>query len=182
MKPYLCAVILIIVSWVIGCAAISVVFASPATTPSQICKIPQGYYNSPCQKPAHLTFYDWMATLPMPPYEVDAFDCSQRAAYIEWLSENCGHRATIAGGFGPGWGHIWVLIDIDNVPFAYETTWPPHEGHNGRWKSRESDWYYNLDTEWESIYEAPFHHSRFEMEYAWWIIYPSLVFAVWEQQ
>ena len=145
-----------------------------ATVIFEVYKIPIEYYNQPCQKPAHLTFYDWMATLELPPYEVNAFDCSQMAAYVEWLSENCNHRATIAGASFEGYGHLWVLIDIGGVPFAYEP--PRYQGRH--WVARDgggsTHFHYNPDTEWESIYEAPWAHSRFEEEFAWWLIYPEL--------
>ena len=165
-------IVLIMVSLAIGCAAISVAQMPLSVARSGIYEIPQDYYNSTCQKPMNLTFYDWMATLQIPPYELDVFDCSQRAAYIEWLSENCGHRAVLVGAFGPGWGHIWTWIDIDGIPFAYEA------GATTPWISREENTqYYRADTMWESIYEAP--QERFEQEYAWWLTYPSLVTTEW---
>ena len=152
---------------------------STATTVFEVYKIPQEYYNSPCQKPAHLTFHDWMTTLPMPPYEAYAFDCSQMAAYVEWLSENCDHRATIVGASFEDYGHLWVLIDIGGVPFAYESgrlpksPWVPRRVGEG-----STRFHYDPDTEWESIYYAPWAHSSFEQEFAWWVTYPTLVTTV----
>lgn len=159
-----------------GSSASTAVAAAHAMTSTasilRVYKIPEGYYDSPCLKPAHLTFYDWMATLQMPPYEEYAFDCSQGAAYVEWLSENCSHRATIVGKCFEGYAHIWTSIELGGVPFAYEA------GEDNRWVARGGEgsthFHYDPDTEWESIYEAPWAHSSFEEEFAWWLTYPEL--------
>jgi len=172
----LCCAIVLAIVLTIAPATVQIISTPPVRTKLEVCKIPPEYYNQLCQKPAHLTFYDWMTTLQMPPYETDAFDCSQMSAYVEWLSENCGHRATIAGKAFEDFGHIWVLISIANVPFAYETTWPPN---TNPWLFPRSDWHFSPDVEWESLYQAPCDHLRFEQEYAWWITYPSLVTTVW---
>lgn len=147
----------------------SLTAAPTATTAFEVYKIPNGYYDRECLKPPHLTFYDWMATLQMPPYEKYVFDCSSRTAYVEWLSENCNHRATIVGKGFEGYAHLWVLIDLGGVPFAYEA------GEDNRWVVREATHYhYSPDTEWESIYYAPWASSYFEEEFAWWLTYPEL--------
>jgi len=164
------------VSLTIGFPINQIVPPPSANADLEVYKIPQGYYDSTCQKPIYLTFYDWLGTLPIPPYEANGCDCSQMGAYIEWLSENCGYNATIVGKSFEGYGHIWVMIDIDGVPFAYEPTrtgyrWVPRTGANS------THFHYDPDIEWDSIYEAPWAHSYFDQEYAWWITYPSLVTA-----
>lgn len=175
MKLFLQSAVAAVVSLVLGSMVASVALTPAISSGFETYLIPRGYYGSTCQRPAHLTFYDWMATLPMPPYELHAFDCSQMAMYVEWLSENCGHRATISGAFGGSHGHLWVMIEIGGMPFAYEPGNPPGD----RWVLREDDWYYSPDTEWEGIYDSPLEYDLFGMEYAWWGEHPSLVTATW---
>ena len=170
MNLFLQSVVAAIVSFALGFSAVSVALVPSTPSGFEPYPIPQRYYNQPCQKPAHLTFYDWMTVLEMPPYELNAFDCSQMSAYIEWLSENCNHRATIPGAFGDGYGHLWVMIDLGGVQFAYE----PGRLPENPWVSHEEDWYYGPDTEWESIYDTPLKYALFGMEYAWWNEYPEL--------
>jgi len=166
MKLFLQAVVIFIVVTAFGFAITSVLMTRSIEKGLEPYPIPSNYYNQPCQKPTHLTFYDWMATLQLPPKD-DEFDCSQRSAYIEWLSENCYHRATIAAAEG----HAWTRIEVGGTLYGYETTGP--EGL-GPWIPYESEFYSNPVVEWENISDVPLQYALFGLEYAWWEKHPEL--------
>jgi len=83
--------------------------------------IPSDYYRSPCPIPkgvslnSYLTDYQWVD-----PYQANRWDCSQMAAYIEWLAENCGYEANIV--IATSISHSWVEIKIGNKWRQYEAT------------------------------------------------------------
>ena len=86
--------------------------------------VPQGYYDSPCTIPkgvslnSYLTDYKWVD-----PYQAYGWDCSQMAANIEWLVENCGYEANlVATTESSEFDHIWVEIKIGNKWRPYEAT------------------------------------------------------------
>lgn len=119
-----------------------------------LISVPGGYYNSPCQQPNGITLYDWLDTIQLPPYEIYEFDCSQRAAYIEWLTENCGYHTVFVAKEFDGYAHMWLLID----KHAYET------GEHNRWVA-PGDWHYAPDDMWESLYDIPYSNK----EFGWWL-------------
>lgn len=143
--------------------------------------LPPGYYCSECQQPSNLTFYDWMAALQIPPYRLNAFDCSQMAAYVEWLAESCGHEAILLAKNGEEYGHAWVAIDIGGVFLAYEATWATREHvDQNPWILHSKGIHSAPDAVWDNLYNVPWWGTDgFEMEFAWWLTHPSLVNDAW---
>jgi len=121
--------------------------------------IPKWYYDSPCQQPNGVSLYNWLENLQLPPYEIYKFDCSQRAAYVEWLAESCGVNTVFVAEEFDGYAHMWLMID----GYAYET------GEHNRWVA-PGDWHYAPDDTWESLYELPY----IDEEFGWWLTYPQL--------
>jgi hypothetical protein len=57
-------------------------------------------------------------------YEADGFDCSQMAAFLEWIIDNAGYQVRVFAGHG----HCWLSIEIEGEWVAYEATslsWKP---------------------------------------------------------
>lgn len=127
-----------------------------AAEPTEVL-IPPGYYDAPCQQPAGVALHHWLAMLEMPAYEEDAFDCSQRAAYIEWLAENCGYDTLfVAKG-----SHMWVMVE--GVPF--ET------GKNPRWAD-DDEYHATWELEVDSL-QGFTELDYFDEEFGWWLSHPE---------
>lgn len=84
-------------------------------------KVPHSYYSTspfshhPNTRGEFFSFLTSGFILPRG-YEVNVFDCSESAAYVEWALENAGFDAYIAVGPTP-WDpisgyHAWVLVDF----------------------------------------------------------------------
>ena len=96
------------------------------------------------------------------PISVEAFDCSEASAYLEWALENAGFRAFIATSRGQH--HAWVIVkDIkisenETKEFAIESTTLEITHCKARYRS--------FDMLHDTIYEALEHHPY--SEYNWW--------------
>jgi hypothetical protein len=52
----------------------------------------------------------------------DVFDCSEKAAYIEWFLSNKGFNVSIGErDLYEGNRHSWVVVTINGMPIAIET-------------------------------------------------------------
>lgn len=144
--------LLILIAGLLTVGATAVVDADKVETP-----IPAWYYDSPCQQPVGTTLHDWLANLDVP-YEITSdWNCSQTAAWVEWMTENCGHETIIMCNNN----HCWVEIEGN----SYETTslgWGVNEQHkatkrfidiNGAWAWTEV----NGLSQW-----------------GWWVTHPEL--------
>ena len=82
--------------------------------------VPEPYYTA--QQNNSLGLNDLgvsLRNLKMPhKYERDVFDCSEKAAYVEWFLSNRGFNASICEGNC----HSWVVVTINGTPISIETT------------------------------------------------------------
>ncbi|MCH8865145.1 MAG: hypothetical protein IIB13_07290 [Chloroflexi bacterium] len=95
-------------------------------------KVPHGYYSNNIFKTYSNTYSDLGQFLnsefKLPSsYELNVFDCSESAAYMEWALENAGFNAEIVVGPNPqdpaGVYHAWVIVyTTDNYKVAVEAT------------------------------------------------------------
>lgn len=95
-------------------------------------------------------------------YEIDVFDCSESAAYLEWALENAGFMAEIVVGPSPsgeiGVDHAWIIVQTRDYQVAVEATWlNTKERYAALSWSRVPGVIYGDDTlidEWENYYEG----------------------------
>lgn len=95
-------------------------------------KVPHGYYSNNIFKSYSNTYSDLGQFLnsefELPSsYELEIFDCSESAAYLEWALENAGFDAEIVVGSFPqdpdSGFHSWVIVyTTDNYKVAVEAT------------------------------------------------------------
>ena len=54
-------------------------------------------------------------------YEKNVFDCSEKAAYVEWFLSNRGFNVSICeGDLYEEYRHSWVVVTINGTPIAIE--------------------------------------------------------------
>jgi len=105
-------------------------------------------------------------------YDVNVFDCSEMAAYLEWMLEKQGFDSKIclADKFANGSiSHAWVAIDIPPRRYYVEPTAVNSGGfffstikpYDGNYKD-----YSRYDAIYEDIYEAT--KSNPVSEFDWW--------------
>lgn len=137
--------------------------------------VPEGYYDCVCQQPEGTTLRDWLSNLAW--YgEIDlsggGWDCSQIAAYIEWLAENCGHNAVFTGRTSTDnyCGHVWLTIEGQ-----------PYEATGLYWIDLDTaaPGYYEADHHFQDIYAVCEYTSGNPNltptgEWGWWLTYPVL--------
>ncbi|RJQ39104.1 MAG: hypothetical protein C4555_03900 [Dehalococcoidia bacterium] len=97
---------------------------------NQYQSVPHSYYSSEGFYP-HANTYEQLRdfltvefTLPRD-YELNVFDCSESAAYVEWALENAGLDAEIVVGPAPGdpkTYHAWVIAHTQEFDVAIEAT------------------------------------------------------------
>jgi len=149
--------------------------------------IPEEYYSQGCMLPTDMSMQEYLADSRWTDdyqYEANAWDCSQMAAYMEWMLENCGYHVVIrlADVEGKENGHAWILVEFEQGMLAYECTgryWVYPSKEIGR--SYNSDSYnpsmYYAGIEYESIYNIRDDYKgyidgeeAFLEEFGWWII------------
>ena len=86
--------------------------------------VPEPYYT--VQQNGSLGLNDLgvaLRNLKMPhKYEKGVFDCSEKAAYVEWFLANRGFNASIyEGNLYEGYRHSWVVVTINNMQVMIET-------------------------------------------------------------
>ena len=160
--------------------------------------IPSDYYDKPSVIPPDetliefLTMYNWGAGSQ---YEVNAFDCSQMTAHMEWVLENAGYKAKIIEGDSSGDGnldHAWLSIYLRAGTVMYEDMiieehWygddtadiiAPSSGYywyecTGRYFYIEGNDMPTAMYQYDSIQDVEDAYSKyvpenFEREYGWW--------------
>lgn len=153
-------------------------------------KVPHAYYSTGAF-PYHANTYEeleWFLIFEFESprgYELNVFDCSESAAYLEWALETAGFDAQIAVGrapFNPNIGHAWVIAYPKGYRVAIEATALTGEYNLlylfiGRvrgivyrddllipgWK----DYYEGYDHLFENIYYAIRNYGTLE-EWNWW--------------
>ena len=86
--------------------------------------VPETYYTA--QQNDFLGLNDLgvsLCDLKMPhKYERGVFDCSEKAAYVEWFLANRGFNVSIyEGNLYEGYRHSWVVVTINDMPVMIET-------------------------------------------------------------
>jgi hypothetical protein len=155
---------------------------SKSDTPAYLKSIPEPYYVKP-ERSVPSTYPGvkqvLMARDHWGNYEMDEFDCSEMAAYIEWKLENNGIDAKIcrADNFlSSGIGHAWVAVDLPLSRRCFiEAT--AMKGTYGipkyaiiRGNDRDIDAYMNYsnyDAIFEDVYEASKYYGSTQ-EWDWW--------------
>jgi hypothetical protein len=164
------------------------------TTPQQFHKsesntvpIPDDYYSQSCELPTDQSMQEYLSNSHwVEDYEENSWDCSQMAAYMEFMLENCGYNVVIreADVAGEQYGHAWILVEFKEGWLAYECTeryWVyPNEA-----VARSYDPYgyvywnpsmYDAGVQYDTIYDV-WEYCRwysngeeaFLQEYGWWI-------------
>ena len=149
--------------------------------------IPSDYYSQDCKLPTDQSMQEYLANSHwVDDYELDAWDCSQMAAYMEFMLENCGYNVVIrrADVEDAEYGHVWILVDFQEGMLAYECTgryWVyPSEA-----VARSYDPYgyvywnpgfYTAGVRYESIYDVWEDYKWYSngeevflKEYGWWV-------------
>jgi len=125
--------------------------------------VPTWYYSSPCYKPPHLTFYDWLPSVNLGLYNIGMNDCSNRSAYVEWLAENCGYTTQFAARWGRP-SHVWLLVSIGGEQIAFETSYGSY------WVTEVTYYSYDLLVNdvggWLDLW--PGETGWFVSEWVWW--------------
>jgi len=136
--------------------------------------VPHSYYPTDTFKPQRNTWERltrFLSEFRLPAYyELDVFDCSESAAYVEWALENAGFMADIVIGPDPsddvGY-HAWIIVETIDYQVAIEAT-----ALSGRGRYVWYSWgrvpgiIYSEDTlidGWENYYEG--YDERFENIY-----------------
>lgn len=120
-------------------------------------------------------------------YELEVFDCSESAAYLEWALENAGFDARIVVGPAPGdpdgIPHAWVIAYTTDYKVAIEAT------NFNRNRSAYRSWgripgivysddilidgaeaYYNgYDASFQNIFEAIRYSGISILQWNWWV-------------
>lgn len=149
--------------------------------PNPALGVPEWYYDSACQCPDGVDFYDWFANLEWAhPYQRLTWDCSQMSAYAEWLAESCGHRAIFAiattTDFPVGNMHMWLLVDTGNDYKVYESTVPKWRDRPGYSYGLSTNSYYDPTETYEGLPELYIDYSdNFLSEFGWWLKHPDLI-------
>lgn len=140
-----------------------------AEVDGNVCyRIPSDYYFHASVIPVRVDPYEWLTNLEWADeYKTDEWDCSNMAAYLEWVLENAGIPTRIHAGYG----HAWLLIWRSDKQewWAYECTglhWiNPWAGGA----------YYRPELVWDNIYDVQqWHHPflrHFAWEWCWWTEY-----------
>lgn len=130
-------------------------------------RTPDNYYGYASVIPAGMDPYEWLGSdleWDMD-YEKNAWDCSNMTAYMEWVLENAGVRASIQAGDG----HAWLMVWRED-----KEAWWAYECVGLRWIN---PWvggtYYHSELEWDSIYSLKRWHGQwyaqtFAQEWCWW--------------
>jgi len=139
---------------------------------TQACgEIPDPYYHP---EPCDPTLLNLIFAIPdeLPPYQEDVWDCSNMAAYLEWLLENKGFNTSIVlsiyfPGLGPDECHAWVAVDLPNERVYIEPTlvdggYPPII----RARDKEYEYYNRYEIELVDIYDVM--DLMDEGQYEWW--------------
>jgi len=150
--------------------------------------IPDEYYSQGCMLPTDVPMQEYLADSRWTDdyqYEANAWDCSQMAAYMEWMLENCGYHVVIrlADVEGEENGHAWILVEFEQGMLAYECTgryWVYPSEDIGRSYNPDSSFSYNpsmydAGIEYESIYDVwedfkgySNGEEAFMEEFGWW--------------
>ncbi len=103
----------------------------PLDAQQVVLSVPRGYYSTdvfPQYPNTEAGLVAFMSTFrELKRYEINAFDCSQMSAYLEWALEDAGFDAWIAIGSAPfdqTVYHAWVLVDTTDGWEAVEATDP----------------------------------------------------------
>lgn len=154
---------------------------------SNTVPIPDDYYSQDCELPTDQSMQEYLSNSHwVEDYEENSWDCSQMAAYMEFMLENCGYNVVIreADVAGEQYGHAWILVEFKEGWLAYECTeryWVyPNEA-----VARSYDPYghvywnpsmYDAGVQYDTIYDV-WEYCRwysngeeaFLQEYGWWI-------------
>lgn len=112
-------------------------------------------------------------------YKTDVFDCSESAAFVEWLLENAGFKADIVIGLTP-WDpkigyHAWVIAYVEEVDpggmLLLEKAIPIEATRFTQGKGTgivEDQNYFKFETKYEDIYKAMRSLAGIKGEFNWW--------------
>ena len=155
-------------------------------------KVPHAYYSTNIFKTYSNTFSDLGQFLnsefELPSsYELEVFDCSETAAYLEWALENAGFDAEIVvGRFPPdpdSGFHAWVIAHTTDYKVAIEATnfnksrnayrsWGRIPGvvYSNDTLIEGAEAYYNsYDDSFKNIFEAIREHGTSSQQWNWWV-------------
>ena len=155
-------------------------------------KVPHAYYSTNIYKTYSNTFSDLgqflISEFELPSnYELEVFDCSETAAYVEWALENAGFNAEIVVGptpWDPASGyHAWVIAYTTDYKVAIEATnfkknrsaylsWGRIPGvvYSNDTLIEGAEAYYNsYDDSFKNIFEAIREHGTSSQQWNWWV-------------
>ena len=155
-------------------------------------KVPHAYYSNNIFKTYSNTYDDLKQFLnsefELPSsYEIEIFDCSESAAYLEWALENAGFDAEIVVGLFPqdpaSGFHSWVIVETTDYQVAVEATNFNRDRNTFRSWGRTpgvvysddnliegADAYYNgYDDRFGNIYETIRGYNASAQQWNWWV-------------
>ena len=156
-------------------------------TISSSSPIPNDYYSQDCELPTDQSMQEYLANSEwIDDYDAGGWDCSQMAAYMEFMLENCGYNVVIraADVEGEEYGHAWILVEFQEGMLAYECTtrhWVyPSEALARSYEPFSYVYWspsmYDAGVRYESIYDIWNDYKQYSngeeaflQEYGWWI-------------
>ncbi len=148
--------------------------------------IPGDYYLQDCKLPTDQSMQKYLANSDwVDDYEMGGWDCSQMAAYMEFMLENCGYNVVIrvADVEGEDYGHAWILVEFKEGMLAYECTsrhWVyPSESVARSYEPHSYVYWcpsmYDAGVRYESIYDIWNDYKQYSNgekgflnEFGWW--------------
>lgn len=106
-------------------------------------------------------------------YQIDEFDCSEMAAFIEWKLERYGFESDIciSSDFsGTGYGHAWVAVDLPAGRYYVEPTVRNYgKEYSFMIIQPSEDRYYKYDN-YDRVYFDIYELAKYERlkEFDWW--------------
>lgn len=135
--------------------------------------VPKHYYETARKLYPQLKKHDRVAlrtvlsNLSFPPYKMDEFDCSESAAYLEWILEGYGFNASIVYGIRRAddmeGAHTWVAVQLDDGDVIYVEATALSRVPGGGWFE-----YYNEIHKYNSIYDLLSNSGLPLSEVDWW--------------
>ncbi len=155
-------------------------------------KVPNAYYSNNIFKTYSNTYSDLGQFLnsefKLPSsYDLEIFDCSESAAYLEWALENAGFDAEIVTGLFPqdpaSGFHAWVIVETTDYQVAVEATnfnrdrnafrsWGRTPGvvySDDNLIEGADDYYNGYDDRFRNIYEAIREYRASAQQWNWWV-------------
>lgn len=155
--------------------------------PSNTNPIPSDYYSQNCELQTDQSMQEYLSNSEwLEDYDAGGWDCSQMAAYMEFMLENCGYHTIIAEAETDysEYGHAWILVEFQQGWLAYECTgrywvYPDESTARSYDPYGTVHWnpsFYTAGVQYEDIYDVWSDYKQYSngedvflIEYGWWI-------------